>query len=391
MVRTGLEVLLADRLELLQGKRVGVVANPSSVNASLEHAVDLLYRHPDVRLTTIMGPQHGARGETQDNMIEWEDYRDPVTRLPVYSLYGKTRKPTPEMLKDVDLLIFDVQDVGARYYTFVYTMTLAMQACGELGLEMVVLDRPNPIGGSQIEGPVLDPDYRSFVGLFPLAIRHGLTVAELARYFSAECGVACRLEVVPMTGWHREMYFDETGLPWIMPSPNIPTLDSAVVYPGLCLLEGTNVSEGRGTTRPFELSGAPWVDPNTLVKMLERLDLPGVTFRPVHYIPTFHKWSGTMIGGLQIHVTDRGAFRPFLTGVALIKAYRELGGEQFRWKDPPYEYEYEKWPIDILFGNATIRQQIERGDSLEQIEAGWQQELNTFAEKREKYLLYRVT
>ncbi|HXK61096.1 MAG TPA: DUF1343 domain-containing protein [Acidobacteriota bacterium] len=388
MVKTGLEVLLTERIELIRGKRVGLIANPSSVNASLDHAVDLLFQHPDIRLTTIMGPQHGARGETQDNMIEWEDYRDSRTGLPVYSLYGKTRKPTPEMLHDVDVLIFDVQDVGARYYTFNYTMALAMEGCGEQDVEIIVLDRPNPIGGLQLEGPVLDPDYRSFVGLFPLPIRHGMTVGELARYFSGECAVDCKLQVVPMQGWRREMYFDQTGLPWVMPSPNIPTLDSAIVYPGLCLLEGTNVSEGRGTTRPFELSGAPWIDPNTLVKRLDCMRLPGVKFRPVHYIPTFHKWSGTMIGGVQIHVLDRNAYRPFLTGLALLMAYRELGEDQFRWNDPPYEYEYEKLPIDILFGNGTIRQSIERGDSLEQIEASWQEELKAFAEKRERYLLY---
>jgi len=388
MVKTGLEVLLTERIDLLKGKRVGVIANPSSVNAELDHIVDLLYRHPDIRLTTIMGPQHGARGETQDNMIEWEDYRDPVTGLPVYSLYGKTRKPTPHMLKDVDTLVFDVQDVGARYYTFVYTMALAMEACGERGLEFVVLDRPNPIGGVQVEGPVLDPVFRSFVGLFPLAIRHGLTVGELARYFSGECGVKCHLEVVPMKGWHRDMFFEDTELPWIPPSPNIPTVESAVVYPGLCLLEGTNVSEGRGTTRPFEMSGAPWVNPDHLAKKLNCMHLPGVKFRPIHYIPTFHKWNGSIIGGVQIHVLDRHSFKPFSTGLALTMAYREQGPGEFQWKEPPYEYEYDKLPIDILLGNGKIREEIEQGESLEQIEAGWQEELEAFGRKRQRYLLY---
>jgi len=388
MVKTGLEVLLTERLDLLKGKRVAVIANPSSVNSELDHIVDLFHRHPDIRLMTIMGPQHGARGETQDNMIEWEDYRDPVTGLPVYSLYGKTRKPTPHMLKDVDTLVFDVQDVGARYYTFVYTMALAMEACGELGLEFVVLDRPNPIGGVQVEGPVLNPAFRSFVGLFPLAIRHGLTVGELARYFSGECGVKCRLEVVPMKGWHRDMFFEDTELPWIPPSPNIPTVESAVVYPGLCLLEGTNVSEGRGTTRPFEMSGAPWVNPDHLAKKLNCMQLPGVKFRPIHYIPTFHKWNGSIIGGVQIHVLDRHSFKPFSTGLALTMAYREQGPGEFQWKEPPYEYEYDKLPIDILLGNGKIREEIEQGESLEQIEAGWQEELQAFGRKRQRYLLY---
>ncbi len=388
MVKTGLEVLLTERPDLLKGKRVGVIANPSSVNGELDHIVDLFYRRPDIELTTIMGPQHGARGETQDNMIEWEDYRDPVTGLPVYSLYGQTRKPTAEMLKNLDVLVFDVQDVGARYYTFIYTMALGMESCGEQGLEFMVLDRPNPIGGVQVEGPVLDPAFRSFVGLFPLAIRHGLTVGELARYFSGECGVECRLEVVPMKGWHRDMFFDDTQLPWILPSPNIPALGSALVYPGLCLLEGTNVSEGRGTTRPFEMSGAPWVDSDQLAEQLNCMRLPGVRFRPIHYIPTFHKWNGRMIGGVQIHVLDRHSFKPFSTGLALMMAYRELGPGEFQWKEPPYEYEYEKLPIDILLGNGKIREQIEQGESLEQIEAGWQEDLEAFRRTREKYLLY---
>jgi uncharacterized protein YbbC (DUF1343 family) len=321
-------------------------------------------------------------------MIEWEDYRDAVTALPVYSLYGRLRKPSPEMLRDLDVLIFDVQDVGARYYTFVYTMALAMEACGEAGIRLVVLDRPNPVNGVDLEGPVLDPAFRSFVGLFPLPLRHGMTVGELALYFKGECGVSCSLEVVPMQGWEREMYFDATALPWIMPSPNMPTLDTAVVYPGMCLFEGTNVSEGRGTTRPFEISGAPWVDPHRLVTDLAKLELTGTIFRPLHYIPTFHKWADTMIGGVQIHVTDRSRFRPVRTAIALLAAYREQGAGRFRWNAPPYEYEYEKLPIDILFGNAVIRRQIEAGMELEHIESAWQKDLEAFRAVRGRYLLY---
>ena len=385
-VLPGLRRLL-DRPEPVRGLRVGLVVNPSSITPDLEHAKVALSGRRGVRVTALFGPEHGIVADAQD-LVEVGHSRDRETGLPVYSLYGETRVPTPEMLAGVDAMVFDVQDVGSRYYTFVYTMALGMEACGEQGLEFVVLDRPNPIGGVQVEGPVLDPAFRSFVGLYPLAIRHGLTAGELARYFAGECGVRCRVEVVPMKGWHRDMFFDDTELPWIMPSPNIPILDSALVYPGLCLLEGTNVSEGRGTTRPFEMSGAPWIDADQLAKKLNCMRLPGVRFRPIHYIPTFHKWSGSMIGGVHIHVLDRHSFKPFSTGLTLVMAYRELGPGEFRWKEPPYEYEYDKLPIDILLGNGKIREEIERDESLEQIEAGWQDELAAFRRKREKYLLY---
>jgi uncharacterized protein YbbC (DUF1343 family) len=387
-IRSGLDVLLADRLSLLNGHRVGVIANPSSVDSRLRHAVDLLFDHPKVNLTAVFGPQHGARGETQDNMIEWQDYRDSLTGLPVFSLYGTTRAPTASMLSQVDVLLYDVQDVGARYYTFIYTMALAMEACGRLGKQFIVLDRPNPINGRDVEGPILDPEFKSFVGLFPLPVRHGMTVAELARYFNSEFRLGCDLETVTMEGWQREMYFEETGLPWVLPSPNMPTTDTAIVYPGLCLLEGTNVSEGRGTTRPFELSGAPWIEPSRMARALGDMNLPGAVFRPVHFIPTFHKWSGQMIGGVQIHVTDRDSFQPFLTGLSLVKVYRDQGEGRFAWNDPPYEYEYEKLPFDILCGTDRIRVQLESGAAVPDIARSWQGQLQGFASVRKKYLLY---
>jgi uncharacterized protein YbbC (DUF1343 family) len=387
-VRSGLDVLLADRLDLLEAGRVGVIANPSSVDSRLTHMVDLLFAHTKVNLTAIFGPQHGARGETQDNMIEWQDYRDPLTRLPVFSLYGPTRVPTESMLSEVDLLVFDVQDVGARYYTFIYTMALAMEACGRLGKRFIVLDRPNPVNGRDVEGPILDPEFTSFVGLYPLPVRHGMTVGELALYFNSEFQLGCDLEVVKMEGWQRRMYFEETGLPWVLPSPNIPTPDTAMVYPGLCLLEGTNVSEGRGTTRPFELSGAPWIEPSRMAKILSEMQLPGAIFRPVHFIPTFHKWNGQIIGGVQIHVTSRDSFRPFLTGLSLVKLYRDLGGSRFAWNEPPYEYEFEKLPFDILCGTDRIRKRLEAGAPVPEIAHSWQDELKDFRPRREKYLLY---
>jgi len=387
-VKPGLEVLLQQQIELIQGKRIGIIVNPSSINSQLEHTLDLFFSHADIELTAVMGPQHGIRGETQDNMIEWEGYRDPPTHLPVYSLYSKTRSPTQEMLADVDVVIFDLQDTGARYYTFVYTMALAMKACQQQGKSFIVLDRPNPINGIEVEGTVLDPNFSSFVGLYPLAIRHGMTVGELALYFNKEFRIHCELEVVKMGGWKREMFFEDTGLPWVLPSPNIPTVDAAVVYPGMCLLEGTNISEGRGTTRPFEFSGAPWIQPFDMIGQLGTMDLPGCVFRPIYFTPTFHKWSTQMIGGIQIHVLDRRTFRPFRTGLALLKVYRELGEEQFKWKDPPFEYEDKKLPFDILCGTDKIRKLMEADASLQEIEQSWRDELQKFREVRQKYLLY---
>ncbi len=384
----GLQVLLDERLELLRGKRIGILSNPASVDRKLRHVVDLLWGHRQVRVTTLMGPQHGAQGETQDNMIEWQGYRDPLTDLPVYSLYSKTRKPTPEMLRDVDALVIDLQDVGARIYTFIYTTALAMEACRDADVEVIVLDRPNPISGSRVEGPVLEPEYSSFVGLYPLPLRHGMTIAELAGYFNRQMGIGCRLQVVPMRGWQRHMFFDETGLPWVFPSPNIPTPESALVYPGSVIMEGTNLSEGRGTTRPFEVSGAPWIRPELLLSALQDLEPDSVRFRPFSTIPTFHKWQGEMIGGVQIHVTERRSFNPVRTGLGLLMAYRALDAERFRWLDPPYEYEFEKLPFDILCGTDSIRRQIENGRDLETIESSWQPGLEEFKQVRKDYLLY---
>ena len=387
-VRIGLEVFLEDRLDLVRGERVGVIAHPASVMPGLHHVVDLLFRHSGIQLTTIMGPQHGARGETQDNMIEWQDYRDPGTGLRVYSLYSQIRRPTEEMLSDVDVVLIDLQDVGARYYTFVHTMALAMEVVAELGKRVVVLDRPNPINGIDVEGNLPVLGFRSFVGWHPLVVRHAMTAAELALYFNSVQPEECELEVVRMEGWDREMFFQETGLPWVFPSPNMPTEETALVYPGLCLLEGTNVSEGRGTTRPFELSGAPWVDPLELVERLQEEDLPGATFRPVHFTPTFHKWKEHMVAGVQIHVQDRSAYRPFRTGLALLAAYRDLGGPEFKWKAPPYEYVTDRLPIDVICGTDSIRTQIEQGLSVPDIECGWQEGRQEFESIRRRFLLY---
>ena len=387
-VKIGLEVLLESRLDLVEGKRVGLIVNPASINSRFEHAADLFFQTPGIQLTSLFGPQHGIRGETQDNMIEWQTFTDCRTGLPAYSLYGETRKPTADMLAEIDVLVFDVQDVGTRVYTFIYTMALAMEAAREHGKKVVVLDRPNPIGGLQVEGNLHEPEFHSFVGMFPIPMRHGLTVAELARLFNEEYGIACELEVVTMEGWRRDMYFDDTGLPWVLPSPNIPTADTAVVYPGAVMFEGTLVSEGRGTTRPFELVGAPYINPHRLREEVGKENLPGVAFRPVHFQPTFHKFTGELCGGLQSHVTDRQSFKPVITAIAILRAINRLYPTQFGWKEPPYEYVFNKLPFDVINGSAKICEQIMSGTDLAEIEAGWQEPLKAFRNMSRKYQAY---
>ncbi len=387
-VRTGLEVLQRERFARLEGRRLGLLVHPASVDRELNHAVDLFAGAPGADLRALFGPQHGFRGETQDNMIEWDGFTDPDTDLPVYSLYGETRKPTPQMLADIDTLVVDLQDVGARYYTFIWTMLLCMEACMEQGKRMVVLDRPNPLGGAVREGPVLDPAYRSFVGLAPLPIRHGLTVGELAVLFRDRFAPQLDLDVVWMEGWRRAMWFDETGLPWVMPSPNMPTLDTAIVYPGFCLLEGTRLSEGRGTTRPFEIFGAPYVDPKRLARRLAEYDLSGVRFRPLFFEPTFQKHAGRVCGGVQLHVTDRDAFRSVTVAAAALTAIRELWPDEFGWGEPPYEYETEKLPIDILAGGPALREDVEAGRDPAGQERSWRSALERFEAEATRRVRY---
>lgn len=387
-VTLGLEALLAEKIMLLAGARVGLICNPTTVNHRFAHAADLFHAHPRINLTALFGPQHGIRGETQDNMIEWEGFRDRRTGVMAYSLYGTTRRPTAEMLRDVDVLVFDVQDVGTRVYTFVYTLALAMEAAREAGKRIVVLDRPNPIGGVAVEGNILERGHESFVGMFPIPMRHAMTVGELALMFNREFGVGCELEVVPMRGWRRELYFDETDAPWVIPSPNMPTLDTAIVYPGAVFLEGTLVSEGRGTTRPFELIGAPYADAYQLAEHLNALKLPGVHFRPHSFLPTFQKHAGMLCHGVQIHVLARTEFRPVITGLAVIKAVHDLYPDDFRWKEPPYEYVFDRLPFAVIAGSGELRAQIEGGASIEEIAASWRAGEADFAERRRPYLLY---
>lgn len=387
-VLTGLDRLLVSYLARVKGQRLGLLCHQASVNRALDHAVDLIASARGAKLTALFAPEHGLWGTAQDH-ARIGTSRDPATGLPVYSLYGRRRAPTSAMLSGLDMLVCDLQDVGARYYTFVWTMTLAMEACARAGVRMLVLDRPNPLGGVQVEGNVLDPRFASFVGLHPLPVRHGMTMGELARYLNARRGLNCSLEVIPMSGWRRPMLWEETDLTWVPPSPNMPTPDTARVYPGACLIEGTNLSEGRGTTRPFEWIGAPFVEGHELARSLNAEGLPGVHFRPCQFQPTFHKWRGQLCGGVQIHVTDRRRFKPYLTGLALIAHARRLYPRRFAWRNPPYEFERLKLPIDLLCGTDRIRRQLEAGRPLSQIEAAWRPPLAAFARSRRAYLLYR--
>ena len=372
----------------LRGRRVGIVSNPASVDGSLQHIVDALLTAPGITVGAIFGPQHGFRSDVQDNMIETPHVDDPLRRVPVYSLYSETREPTAEMLKGLDALVIDLQDIGARIYTYIYTMANCLRACARHGVEVIVCDRPNPIGGRDVEGPMLVAGYESFVGQFPVPMRHGMTIGELARLFNEHFAIGATLEVVTMEGWTRDLYGDATGLPWVMPSPNIPTLDSAIVYPGTVLFEGTKASEGRGTTRPFELIGAPWVMAERFAETMNQRGLAGVHFRPAVFEPTFQKHAKTSCGGCQIHVLDRQTFQPVLTGVALIEQVRAADPSSFAWRPPPYEYEHDKEPIDILAGSPALRTAIDAGARAEDLAREWARENLPFLALRERFLLY---
>ena len=386
-VLPGVSRLLAGEHRHLQSERIGLVAHPASVTPDLEPSVDALWRG-GFGLRALFGPQHGARGEKQDNMIESDPYTDPATGLPVHSLYGEVRKPTPEMLVGLDALLFDLQDVGVRVYTFVWTMALAMEACAEAGVRFVVLDRPNPVGSMRREGPVLRPGFESFVGLHPVPLRHGLTAGEIARWLKGVRGIECELEVVPCSGLERWMRWKDTGLPWVMPSPNLPTPEACEVYPGMVLLEGTNLSEGRGTTRPFELFGAPFIDPGALVAALETRLGTDVKLRPCHFEPTFQKHAGVLCGGAQLHVLERETFEPVRAAVEILVAVKALASGSFAWRAPPYEYEEVVPPIDLLWGHDGLRRGIDAGLGTADILSGIDAELAAFTRSVEPYLLY---
>lgn len=388
MVLSGIDLMVKKEFSPLKGASIGLLVNQASVNRTLTPTVELFRSAPHLKLKALFGPQHGIAGTTQDNMIEWESFRDGSTSLPVYSLYGKVRKPTREMLQEIDCFVIDLFDVGARYYTFLWSALLALQACAENGIRVVILDRPNPINGITVEGPLLSENFLSFVGLYPLVIRHGMTIGEILSMIRAEKKIDVQLDIVTCKGWKRSMWFDETGLPWVLPSPNMPALDTAIVYPGFCLLEGTSLSEGRGTTRPFELFGAPFVDPAALKIDLEREKLAGVHVRAASFEPAFQKHKGLTCGGAQLHVTDRRRFRSVLTAVAALKALKRRYPGEWSWKAPPYEYEYQKLPFDILAGGEAMRTDIENDTPLEEIREGWKADEKAFLNRRKPYLLY---
>jgi uncharacterized protein YbbC (DUF1343 family) len=390
-VASGLDVLVEDRFALLHGLSVGLVCNPTSVDRRLRHAADLFHEAEGVRLAALFGPEHGVRGDIQ-YMAPVRAARDRRTGVPVHSLYGSdagSLRPKPRSLQGLDALVFDIQDVGTRYYTYQATMLYCMEAAARAGIGFFVLDRPNPIGGLAVEGPALRPGFESFCGVHDVAVRHGLTVGELAGLYLEERGLELALAVIPCRGWRRDMHQRDNGLPWVFPSPNMPTPETALVYPGMCLLEGTNLSEGRGTTRPFELFGAPWLDGARLADALSAERLPGVRFRPASFVPTWDKHAGIRCGGVELFVDDREAFRPFRTGIACVVAARAQAPGSFRWRTEPYEFVEDVPAFDLLCGSAREREAIEAGAGWRKISAAWNKEEQAFARRRSAQLLYR--
>ena len=385
-VVTGLESFVKGRGAAYKKARLGLLANQASVGPGYRHALDLLDETFPGAVVALFGPQHGWCGEKQDNMVESDHGRDRRGR-PIFSLYGETRRPTAEMLAGLEALLVDLVDVGTRVYTFAHTMSHCLEEAAQAGLEVIVLDRPNPIGGAAVEGNLLADDCRSFVGLHPIPMRHGLSLGELARFINARLERPARLSVIPVENWRREMYSPETGLPWVYPSPNLPSPDCAWVYPGQVLWEGTNISEGRGSTRPFNLVGAPFIDPLALLDCLRPLDLPGVIFRPAHFQPTFHKWAGQMCRGLELFPVAK-SFKPYLTSLAILAAILKLWPEEFKLKDPPYEYEHSRRPIDLILGRTDLFDRLAAGSCPVALAESWRDDLAEYEARRQACLMY---
>ncbi len=387
-MQLGLEVFLNKPPRELLNKRWGLLSNQASINRSGYYSKDLLRGKFENNLTCLFSPQHGFWGTEQDNMVETPDARDSATGLPIFSLYSRIRRPTAEMLAGIDLLLVDLQDVGTRVYTFITTLANVLQEAKKFGIKVVVLDRPNPLGGETVEGNVLQAGLTSFVGVWKLPMRHGLTLGELAGLFNQVLGIGADLSVAAMTGWNRDMFFDQTTRLWVPPSPNMPSLETAVVYPGQVLWEGTNISEGRGTTRPFEYFGAPFIDPSRVTKRLNEFPIPGVNLLETAFRPTFQKWQGEVCRGFFLQVYDRRVFQPYRTALILLQTVRELYPEDFKWKEPPYEYETERRPIDLLIGDQPLRLALEAGQPVSELEATWMPGLEEFVKIREAFLLY---
>ena len=382
--RIGLERFLAGEGRAYKKARLGLLAGPASLGPGYRHALELLDRALPGAVVALFGPQHGWAGEKQDNMVESAHGRDRRGR-PIHSLYGETRRPTPAMLAGLDALLVDLTDVGTRVYTFAHTLSHCLEEAG--GLEVILLDRPNPLGGLDMEGHVLAGDCRSFVGLHPLPMRHGLTLGELALFINRRLPRPAPLTVIPCENWRRSQYFPETGLPWIMPSPNLPTFESAWVYPGQVIWEGLNISEGRGTTRPFNLLGAPFINPGALAARLKKQDLPGLACRPVSFQPTFNKWAGETCQGLELFPLDK-SFQPLLTGLSLLQIILELYPDSLKLKEPPYEYEYERRPLDLILGRTDLYDRLAAGTTAEELAREWAGDLAAFQAERLDVLLY---
>ena len=387
-IKPGIEKLLETSPKWLGEKRIGLLINQASVDSHLRSTANLLVQLYPGNIKALFGPQHGIEGEKQDNMVESQDFTHPQFNIPVFSLYGATRIPTREMFEHIDILIIDLQDVGTRVYTFISTMAYCLEVAKQHGKKVVVLDRPNPIGGDKVEGNLLKDEFRSFVGIHPIPMRHGLTIGELALLFNDHYQIGCELEVITMEGWHRHILFQETGLHWTLPSPNMPSPVTALVYPGQVILEGTNLSEGRGTTLPFQLCGAPFIDPYQLKRKVQQRKLPGILLREVFFQPTFNKWQNEVCGGLQIHLTDSKIFKPYVTTLAIVQDIISLYPGHFSWREPPYEYEREKMPVDLIIGDKNLREGIEQQKDINELENSWQKELEDFKELAQRYFLY---
>lgn len=389
MIETGLEVFLKKDFKRFQKARLGVVCNQASVTRDLRHISEhLLDKKYKLNVTAFFGPQHGIRGEKQDNMVESADFKDPKTGIPVFSLYGYTREPVDKMMAQIDTFLIDLQDVGTRIYTFMYTMANCMRAAKKKGIKVVVLDRPNPINAITVEGNLLEKEFVSFVGQFPIPVRHGLTMGELALLFNYSFGIDCDLEVIKMKGYKRGSWGDQWDRDWAPPSPNMPCFSAALVFPGMVHFEGTNVSEGRGTTRPFDWVGAPFIDADKLADHMNGLKLKGVYFRPIFFQPTFHKGKDEVCGGVHTHVTNRKSFNAFEAGVHLLSAIHDFYPQKLSWKQPPYEYIHDKLPIDVIAGTTRLRVAIEKskvGDFLKESRV----EAKTFQKNSRKYQLYK--
>jgi uncharacterized protein YbbC (DUF1343 family) len=389
-IETGIDILInsltKEQPAWLTNKRLGLLLNPASVDKHLHSSADLINQSFPGQLNALFTPQHGFFAAKQDNMIESDDLKHPLYNIPVFSLYGKTRIPTSHMMDQIDTLLVDIQDVGTRVYTFIYTLSYCMEAAKKAGKTIVILDRPNPISGCQVEGNCLESEYQSFVGRYPIPMRHGLTIAEFARYINVFANIHCDLEVVPIHGWKRGMYFDETDLPWIAPSPNMPTVNTALVYPGQVIFEGTNISEGRGTTQPFEIMGAPFIDNIKIISDLG--ELPGIHLRPVCFEPTFNKWKGELCQGFQIHVIDRKQYNSYVSSLKILQAIIKRYPTDFQWKAPPYEYEFEKKPIDLILGSKHLRKAIEAGHDIDTLRREWHPLTADYENRTKPYLLY---